>query len=206
MNQPSKYVRNGTELSIPDKLITCYPDFSTKQTGWERNREEKTNRKIYPVLAKQLGNEIVQYFSVMYKKQKQPSTEGYSLRDRCKKGRGSGEGKYKGYFNKNKKWYFGAYHLGFRNSYNFNSEIICFGLRDTFFIKGFAKRWYNKDACVLIYIYFLSLFLRSVFSFCFFFRYLTLFDFKTPFVLFICRQNIEHVSRLGFSCSEKEKT
>ena len=39
MNQPSQYVRNGTELSIPDKLITCYPDFSTKQTGWERNRE-----------------------------------------------------------------------------------------------------------------------------------------------------------------------
>ena len=73
-----------------------------------------------------------------------------------------------------------------------------------FFIKRFAKRWYNKDACVLIYIYFLSLFLRSVFSFCVFFHYLTLFDFKTPFVRFICRQNIEHVSRLGFSCWEKK--
>ena len=139
----------------------------------------------------------------MYKKQKQPNPEGYSLRDRCKKVRGRGN---KGYFNKNKRWYVGAYHLGFRNSNNFNSEIICFGLRDTFFIKRFAKRLYIKDACVLIYIYFLSLFLRSVFSFCFFFHYLTLFDFKTPFVLFICRQNIEHVSRLGFSCSEKEKT
>ena len=33
MNQPSQYVRNATKLSIPDKLITCYPDFSTKQTG-----------------------------------------------------------------------------------------------------------------------------------------------------------------------------
>ena len=72
--------------------------------------------------------------------------------------KGEGGRGNKVYFNKNKRWYFGAYHLGFRNSYNFNSEIICFGLRDTFFIKRFAKRWYNKDACVLIYIYFLSCF------------------------------------------------
>ena len=39
----------------------------------------------------------------MYKKQKQPSTEGYSLSDRCKKGRGrGGEGEIRATLTKTK--------------------------------------------------------------------------------------------------------